>query len=856
MATAAAQNPRDWKLANQEAPTDRYHSSDVQTNDDSQASATAPNAQFSNNITTHEDHDNAQDPVSELGHDPRHGLEMATGYGQLEIFCGPLLNFKGTNYNADGASAVWEGSVLIVVKPGCPRPKLDVRCNGPIDRDASPADLSNGINGHEAAAAPQTNGSDPNGYSSTWSDQAPSDSASTSPRTVEGELLYCDPAKAFWRFSLTLPMFPHESRWSYTIREATFNYPKPPPTSIKPTKTFVIPSITQSFRVMFHSCNGFSLGTNMEIWSRTTLWEDVLRVHEQKPFHVMLGGGDQIYNDNVRSKGPLKEWTAIANPKSRRDYPFSEELREECDNFYYNNYLDWFTTGAFAEANGQIPQVNIWDDHDIIDGFGSYTDHFMKCFVFRGIGGVAHKHYMLFQHHTQPPVSTFTTDEPKTMRSRRLHLRHHHEPTPHSRGTGPDPEQLKDTYVLVPSAKDEHRSWIIGARPGPYVAERSRSLYMRLGARMALLGIDARTERTRHQVNYEDTYDLIFSRLTAELSNPGPEKPTHLLLLLGIPIAYPRLIWLENIFTSPLLAPLRLLNKRFGVGGDFFNNFDGSVDLLDDLDDHYTARSHKHERKVLMLKLQELAARFEIRITILGGDVHLAALGRFYSNPKLGLASEEDPRYMVNVISSAITNHPPPTAVANLLSRRNKVHHLDPHTDETLLNFFDKAPGDVVVSGSGSSIEISKRPRRRRRNNLATMPARNYAIITESSEFPTEGTVETGRASECTGKDGHGPLHRGEESPGTVHPSASGLAGSHVFGKRGLEVSIMVEKSPGMGGEIDGCQGYGMCSELSSVAPISCMNIELMQSDSSSTHSNDEDDGGRRRSRTRYPSRC
>ena len=30
---------------------------------------------------------------------------------------------------------------------------------------------------------------------------------------------------------------------------------------------------------------------------------------------------------------------------------------------------------------------------DIIDGFGSYTDRFMKCAVFRGIGGIAYKYY-------------------------------------------------------------------------------------------------------------------------------------------------------------------------------------------------------------------------------------------------------------------------------------------------------------------------------------------------------------------------------------------------------------------------------------------------------------------------------
>lgn len=73
-----------------------------------------------------------------------------------------------------------------------------------------------------------------------------------------------------------------------------------------------------------------------------------------------------------------------------------------------------YATGAFAQMNGQIAQVNIWDDHDIIDGFGSYVDEFMKCDVFRGIGGTAHKYYMLFQHHLPPPPSTYTTGKSDT----------------------------------------------------------------------------------------------------------------------------------------------------------------------------------------------------------------------------------------------------------------------------------------------------------------------------------------------------------------------------------------------------------------------------------------------------------
>lgn len=151
----------------------------------------------------------------------------------------------------------------------------------------------------------------------------------------------------------------------------------------------------------------------------------------------------------------------------------------------------------------------------------------MKCDVFRGIGGCAHKYYMLFQHHLPPPPSTYTSDAPQTVT----------EPGD-GQATGIDREQLVDTYVAEPIREP---SYIVGPKPGPYVAEHSHNIFAKLGARIALVGIDARTERTRHQVNYPETYDLIFGRLSQELQDAQaagtPFK--HLILLLGIPIAYP-----------------------------------------------------------------------------------------------------------------------------------------------------------------------------------------------------------------------------------------------------------------------------------------------------------------------------
>lgn len=56
---------------------------------------------------------------------------------------------------------------------------------------------------------------------------------------------------------------------------------------------------------------------------------------------------------------------------------------------------------------------------------------------------------------------------------------------------GIDPNQLIDTYVAPPKFDSQY---IVGSKPGPYVAEHSVNIYTRLGARIALLGIDARTE--------------------------------------------------------------------------------------------------------------------------------------------------------------------------------------------------------------------------------------------------------------------------------------------------------------------------------------------------------------------------
>lgn len=455
----------------------------------------------------------------------------------------------------------------------------------------------------------------------------------------------------FWRWSIEIELGSTQHRIAYRINRG-------------PALGFWVPARGESMNIMFHSCNGFSMSVDSNQFSGPDpLWRDVLNRHQSRPFHVMLGGGDQIYNDAaMRDTTLFREWSQIKNPEHKHHAEFTPELQEELEAFYFHRYSMWFSQGLFAMATSQVPMVNLWDDHDIIDGFGSYPHHFMSTPVFTGVGAVAFKYYMLFQHQS-----------------------------------------------LVAETAKEEPSWVLGASPGPYINELSRSVFVSLGRGVSFLGIDCRTERMRHMVLSQESYDILFRRAAAEIKK-GETK--HLLVLLGVPIAYPRLNFLENVLTSRAMDPIKALG-RTGMLGGFVNKFDGGVEILDDLDDHWTAKHHKQERNWFIEELQELAAGKSVRVTILGGDVHLGAVGQFYSPKKMGIPKDRDHRYIPNVISSAIVNTPPPPMMADVLNKRNKVHHLDDETDEDMIPMFE-----VDVDGS-------------KRNNKCLLPRRNYCTIRE-----------------------------------------------------------------------------------------------------------------------------
>jgi hypothetical protein len=372
---------------------------------------------------------------------------------------------------------------------------------------------------------------------------------------VQGIRLHAERGVTFWRFNIEVQLVSKQQRIAYRINGG-------------PVTGFWVPAQGESMNIMFHSCNGFSQSVDPNNFSGPDpMWRDVLNTHQSQPFHVMIGGGDQIYNDCVmRETEIFQDWLTIKNPLHKHNAPFTKDLQDELESFYLNRYCMWFSQGLFSLANSQIPMVNMYDDHDIIDGFGSYPHHFMDSPVFSGLGNVAFKYYMLFQHQSS-----------------------------------------------IDETEDTEPSWLLGVRPGPYIKELSRSIFVSLGGDMALLAVDCRTERTRDDVLTDHSYDKIMDRCKEKII---AGETRHLLVLLGVPIAYPRLVWLETLLTSRIMDPVKALS-RAGAFKNLLNQFDGGVEILDDLDDHWTAKNHKAERKFLIQDLQDLAAEKSVRVTIL-----------------------------------------------------------------------------------------------------------------------------------------------------------------------------------------------------------------------------------------------
>ena len=411
--------------------------------------------------------------------------------------------------------------------------------------------------------------------------------------------------------------------------------------------SFSVPALGQVPRMAYFSCNGFSdpklikdlKAPAMAVWhdllcnhdktlrpkayelDREQLWHEQVSHHQGvQRFHVALGGGDQVYMDGVwTALQSLNEWVELDASEQVGFVP-DKPLKQDIQNYLWEQYaLRWsmvpsdkYKDQASAYLNAGLgfaclPTVMMWDDHDIFDGWGSYSCEKQKCPLMQAMFEAARKAFWVMQ--LQMPLALLPPLKPvKGVASK-------------------DPLYEAIDWAAVRKADALSPAFLDG-QPG-------FSHQLPLGD-VALSVMDLRTERSQKQILGQGTWSA-WLRTWHSL-----QGPTHVLIMSSVPVVHPKLGIAEGV--------LDLTASDSVTSG-----------LADDLNDHWSHDRHEDERKRLVRTLVSLGETLKTRVTLVSGDVHVAAWGFAGRNV---LASNGQ---RVNQFTSTAIVHPGPTGLSGRL---------------------------------------------------------------------------------------------------------------------------------------------------------------------------------------------
>jgi hypothetical protein len=169
--------------------------------------------------------------------------------------------------------------------------------------------------------------------------------------------------------------------------------------------SFYIPGTGEQPKIAYATCNGFSSAKlARDTANPYALWQSMNTEHRQKPYSLLLMGGDQIYADGLweSSLAPtINQWSHWPREKQQK-YPAGPKVQKELDKYYEQAYIKgWGVDSDMALILASIPSVMMWDDHDIFDGWGSYANiadgGLQDSPIYQEIFKYAKKYFELFQ---------------------------------------------------------------------------------------------------------------------------------------------------------------------------------------------------------------------------------------------------------------------------------------------------------------------------------------------------------------------------------------------------------------------------------------------------------------------------
>jgi hypothetical protein len=235
-----------------------------------------------------------------------------------------------------------------------------------------------------------------------------------------------------------------------------------------------------------------------------------------------------------------------------------------------------------------------------------------------------------------------------------------------------------------------------------------------LGPAVVVVGPDVRSERTQKQVMAGPTYQGLFPKVATL-----PPSVQHCIWMISVPIVYPRLEGVES-FAKTMASGKKAVNTTYnilgkvtssvasvvggkeivasgfsqvkkavgksGLMGGVLNSF-GDIDITDELRDMWTHDSKDLERTYLIRTLQGIAHQKGIRMTFLSGGmlyirpfIRAVVLMNLTDVNCCGAGLVHDPAYpsnhktMYQIISSSTVAAPPPTYILKMLHNNKALY--------------------------------------------------------------------------------------------------------------------------------------------------------------------------------------
>lgn len=273
-----------------------------------------------------------------------------------------------------------------------------------------------------------------------------------------------------------------------------------------------IPSLESKLNLIYTSCNE-------KCDEMKKNWKNVAENNDGA--NILIGGGDQVYADDVFKLENTKKLIEIYknNPGDFLNHECDDETKCQIEKFYIDLYLRYHNTEYYSKILATIPSINICDDHEFFDGYGSYNDYIQNSKLVQFIFQTAYKFYLLFQHN-------------------------------------------------IVDQGDKCKLNYFGNRCFNKIYEFNDSV---------IIGLDHRAERTRNQLFTKETFDALESNIS-KIKN----KFQNYIYLVGIPLFFPHYETIETIIKSGEKNKIiNDLLKKIG-GTDCFGNFEGLDDIVYD----------------------------------------------------------------------------------------------------------------------------------------------------------------------------------------------------------------------------------------------------------------------------------